>query len=80
MLVSDFKMNYTLKNIQRYFCGMHGVYLTMMHRKKLIPHSGKFSRTINFVAFEDFTATLKINSAKSHHSTDCFYNLVDPQK
>ena len=34
MLVLDFKVEYRLKYIQKYFCGMHGMPLTRMHRKK----------------------------------------------
>ena len=39
-----------------------------LHRNKPIPYSGKFSRTINFAVFVDFTATSKINPRKSYYS------------
>ena len=40
----------------------------------VILYSRNFSRTINFAAFMDFTATSKINPRKSYYS-----KLVDPQ-
>ena len=33
-LVSDFKVNSRLKNIQRHFCGIHGMSLNRIHRRK----------------------------------------------
>ena len=42
-------------------------------------YSGKFLRTINFTAFEDFTAALKINFLKSFYSIECYDSLVDSQ-
>ena len=37
---------------------------------KMIPYSGNFSRTINFIVFVDFTATSKklANPRKSYYS------------
>ena len=34
MLVSDFMVNYMLKNTQRYFCGMHGMSKEDVKKKK----------------------------------------------
>ena len=34
MLVSDFKVDYRVKNTQRYFSGMHGMSLTRMRRRR----------------------------------------------
>ena len=34
MLVIDFEVEHRLKNIQRYFCGMHRMHLMRMHRRK----------------------------------------------
>ena len=33
-LVSNFKVNSRLKNIQRHFCGIHGMSLNRIHRRK----------------------------------------------
>ena len=41
-------------------------------------YSRKFSRTINFTVFEDFTPALKINSSKSY-SIESYGSLVDSQ-
>ena len=38
-------------------------------------YSGKFSTTINFAVFKNFTATSKINSLKRFYSTDCYDHL-----
>ena len=43
-----------------------------------IPYSGKILRTINFIVFEDFTTSSKINSSKSYYSIESYDSLVDP--
>ena len=47
--------------------------------ENILLYSRKFSRTLNFAVFEDFTTALKINSSKSYYSIESFDSLVDPQ-
>ena len=61
--------------VKHYICEWANLYQL---QSKIIPYSGKISRTINFAVFEDFTTTSKINSSKSY-SIESYDSLVDPQ-